>query len=124
MFSPIQITSTGNGHALGHGVEAIPDLEFLMKGFTTGFQQGQIRLAVVHHFWTEIEGHIATDSVRVPVEQFLFLFGHHPVGIVKFQIGDPTHALLVVGDVEKVPEEPLLQFRQIERGREGRQRHW
>ena len=123
MFSPIQITSTDNGHALGHGVEAIPGLEFLLKGFATGFQQGHFRLAIVDHFLTEIERHIATDSVSVPIEQFLFLFGHHPVGMVNFQIGDPTHALLVVGGVEKVPEEPLLQFRRIERGREGLQRH-
>ena len=53
-----------------------------------------IRLAVVDHFLTEIKGQITTNLVSMPIEQFLFLFGHHPVGIVKFQIGDPTHVLL------------------------------
>ena len=35
MFSPIQIAGTGNGHTLGHGVEASLGLEFLLKGFAT-----------------------------------------------------------------------------------------
>ena len=42
MFSPIQIAGTGNGHALGHGVEASLRLEFLLKGLTTSFQQGYV----------------------------------------------------------------------------------
>ena len=108
MFSPVQIAGTGNGHGLGHGVEASLDLEFLLKCLTTGFQQGYIRLAVVYHFLMEIERHVSTNLVTMPTEQFFFLFGHHSVGIVKFQIGDPTHVLFVVGGVKKVKEEPLL----------------
>ena len=95
VFSPIQIAGIGNGHALGHGVEARMGLEFLLKGFATSFQQGHIRLAVVDHFLTKIEGHITMNLVNMPMEQFLFLFGHHPVGIVKFQMGiRPTYCWL------------------------------
>ena len=46
----------------------------------------------------------------MPTGQFVFLFGHHPIGIVKFQIGDPTHVLLVVGGIEQMRKEPLLQL--------------
>ena len=119
MFSPIQIIGTANGHTLGHGVEASLGLEFLLKGFATSFQQGHIRFAVVNHFLTEIKGHITMNLVSMPIEQLLFLFGNHPIGMEKFQIGDPTHVLLVIGGVEQVREEPLLQFSPIERGREA-----
>ena len=91
MFSSIQIAGTGNGHGLGHGVEASLGLEFLPKCLTTGFQQGYIRLAVVDHFLMEIERHVSTNLVTMPTEQFFFPLGHHPVRIVKFQIGDPIH---------------------------------
>ena len=37
MFSPIQIAGTGNGHTLGHGIEASLGLEFLLTGFATRF---------------------------------------------------------------------------------------
>ena len=37
MSSPIQIVGTGNVHTLDHGVEASLGLEFLLKGFATGF---------------------------------------------------------------------------------------
>ena len=34
---PIQIAGTGDGDALGHGVEASLTFKFLLKGFTTRF---------------------------------------------------------------------------------------
>ena len=61
-----------------------------------------------------MEGHIARNLVSVPTGKFLFLFGHHAIGILKFQIGDPAHVLLVVGGIEQMRKEPLLLFRQIE----------
>ena len=56
----------------------------------------------------EIERHDSTDLVTMLTEQFFFPFSYHPVRMVKFQIGDPTHVLLVIGRDEKVREEPLL----------------
>ena len=114
VLAPIQIAGTGDGDALGHGIEASLTFKFLLKGFTNRFQQGHIPLAVVDHFLTEIEGHITTNLVSVPTGQFVFLFGHYAIGIVKFQIGYLTHVLLVVGGIEQMRKEPLLQFRQIE----------
>ena len=38
MLAPIQVTGTGNGDTLGHGVEARLLFEFLLKGFTPRFQ--------------------------------------------------------------------------------------
>ena len=108
VLAPIQITGTGDSDALGHGIEASLTFKFLLKGFTTGFQQGHIGLAVVDHFLVKMEGHIATNLVSVSTGQFLFLFGHHAIGIVKFQIGDSTHVLLVVGGIEQMQKEPLL----------------
>ena len=37
VLPPIQIAGTGDGDALGHGVEASLTFKFLLKGFTTGF---------------------------------------------------------------------------------------
>ena len=37
MFTPTQIAGTGNGHTLGHGIEASLGLEFLLTGFATRF---------------------------------------------------------------------------------------
>ena len=37
VLAPIQIAGTGDGDALGHGVEASLTFKFLLKGFTTGF---------------------------------------------------------------------------------------
>ena len=56
----------------------------------------------------EIKGHIATNLVSVPTGHFLFLFGHHAIGIVKFQLGDLTYVLLVVEGIEQMWKEPLL----------------
>ena len=74
MLAPIQIAGTDDGDALGHGVEASLTFKFLLKGFTTRFQQGDIGLTVVDHFLLEMEGHITTNLVSVPTGQFLFLF--------------------------------------------------
>ena len=101
VLAPIHIAGTGDGDALGHGIEASLPFEFLLKGFTAGFQQCHIRFAIVNHFLTEMEGHVTTDLISMPTGQFLFLFGHHAVGIVKFQIGDSAHILLVVGVLNK-----------------------
>ena len=108
VLAPIQIAGTGDGDAFGHGIEASLPFEFLLKGFTTGFQQSDIRFAVLDHFLTEMEGHITTDLGRMPTSQFVFLFGHHAIGIVKFQIGDAAHVLLVVGGIEQMRKESLL----------------
>ena len=123
VLAPIQIAGTGDGDALGHGIEASLTFKFLLKGFTTGFQQGDIGLSLVDHFLVEMEGHIATNLVSVPTGQFLFLFGHHAIGIVKFQIGDSTHVLFVVRGIEQMRKEPLLQFSQIEGAWKRGQRH-
>lgn len=101
MFSPIQITGTGNGHTFFHRVEAGLGLEFLLKGFAACLQKSDIRFAVVDHFLAKMEGNITTNLVSIPIKQLLFLYGHHPIGIVKCQIGDPTHVLLVIGGVER-----------------------
>ena len=37
VLAPIQIAGTGDGDALGHGIEASLTFKFLLKGFTTGF---------------------------------------------------------------------------------------
>ena len=108
VLAPIQIASTGDRDALGHGIEASLPFKFLLKGFTAGFQQSHIRLAIVNHFLFEMEGHIATDLIRMPTGQFVFLFGHHAVGIIKLQIGDAAHILLVVGGIEQMGKEALL----------------
>ena len=108
MLAPIQIAGTGDGDALGHGIKASLTFKFLLKGFTTRFQQGDIGLTVVDHFLLEMEGHITTNLVSVPTGQFLFLFSHHAIGIVKLQIGDSTHVLLVVGGIVQMRKEPLL----------------
>ena len=118
VLSPIQIAGTGNSDALGHGIEAS-----LTFKFTTGFQQGVIRFAVVDHFLVEMEGEISTNLVTMPTSQFLFLFGHHAVRIVKLQIGDATQVLLMVRGIEEMGKEPLLQFRQVEGGRKRREWH-
>ena len=94
--------------ALDHGIEASLALKFLLKGFTTRFQQGDIGLAVLDHLMLEMKGDITTNLVRVPTGQFLFLFGHHTVRIVKLQIGDPAHVLLMVRGIEQMGKEPLL----------------
>ena len=108
VLAPIQIAGTGDGDAFGHGIETSLPFEFLLKGFTPRFQQSHIRFAVLDHFLLEIKGHIATDLIRVPTSQFVFLSGHHTLGIVKFQIRDPTHVLLVIGGVEQMRKESLL----------------
>ena len=108
VLAPIQIAGTRDGDAFGHGIEASLPFEFLLKGFTPCFQESHIRLAIVNHFLLEIELNITTDLVRVSTGQFVFLFGHHAIGIVKFQIGDAAHILLVVGGIEQMGKEPLL----------------
>ena len=108
VLAPIQIAGTGDSDALGHGIETSLPFKFLLKGFTTGFQQSHIRLAIVNHFLTEMEGHVTTDLIRMPTSQFVFLFYHHAIGIVKFQIGDAAHVLLMIRGVEQVRKEPLL----------------
>ena len=108
VLARIQIAGTGDGDAFGHGIETGLSFKFLLKGFTAGFQQSHIRFAVLDHFLLEIKGHITTDLIRVPTSQFLFLFGHHTLGIVKFQIGDAAHVLLVVGGIEQMRKEALL----------------
>ena len=123
VLAPIQIAGTGDGDALGHGIEASLPFKFLLKGFTTGFQQSHIRLAILNHFLLEIERDITTDLVCMPTGQFVFLFGHHALGIVKFQIGDVAHVLLVVGGVKQVRKEALFQFGQIEGAGKRGQRH-
>ena len=37
VLAPIQIAGTGDGDALGHGIDASLTFKFLLKGFTTGF---------------------------------------------------------------------------------------
>ena len=108
VLAPIQIASTGNSDTLGHGIEASLPFEFLLKGFTTGFQQSYIRLAIVNHFLLKMERNIATDLVRMPTSQLVFLFGHHAIGIVKFQIGDAAYVLLMIRGIEQMRKEPLL----------------
>ena len=49
-----------------------------------------------------------TNLVGVPMGQFLFLFGHHAIGLVKFQIGDLTNVLLVVGGIEQMRKEAFF----------------
>ena len=56
----------------------------------------------------EIKGHIVTNLVGVLMVQFLFLFGHHAIGMVKFQIGDSTNVLLVVGGIEQMRKEAFF----------------
>ena len=56
-------------------------------------------------------------------DQFLSFFGHHAIGIVKFQIGDPTHVLLMIRGVEQMGKNPLLQFCLVEGHGEGGQWH-
>ena len=41
-------------------------------------------------------------------DQFLSFFGHHAIGIVKFQIGDPTHVLLMIRGVEQMGKNPFF----------------
>ena len=48
------------------------------------------------------------NLVSVPTGQSLFLFGHHAIRIVKLQIGDPVHVLLMVRGIEQMGKEPLL----------------
>ena len=108
VLAPIQIAGTGDSDALGHGIEASLRFKFLLKGFRAGFQQSHIRFAVLDHFVFEMEGHITTDLIRVPTGQFVFLFGHHAIGIIKFQIGNSAHVLLVVGGVEQMRKEALF----------------
>ena len=108
VLAPIQIAGTGDGDALGHGIEASLPFKFLLKGFTPRFQESHIRLAIVDHFLFEGKGHVTTDLVRMPTGQFLFLFGHHAIRIVKFQIGDAAHVLLVVRGIEQVRKESLF----------------
>ena len=55
-----------------------------------------------------MEGHVPTDLICMPTGQFVFFFGHHAIGIVKLQIGDATHILLMVGGIEQMGKEPLL----------------
>ena len=38
VLAPIQIAGTGDGHTLGHGIEAGLAFEFLLKSFTTGLE--------------------------------------------------------------------------------------
>ena len=108
VLAPIQIAGTGNGDTLGHEIEASLPFKFLLKGFTTGFQQSHIRLAIIDHFLLEMKGHITTDLIRVPTGQFVFLFGHHTIGIVKFQIGDAAYVLLMIRGIEQVRKESLF----------------
>ena len=108
VLAPIQIADTRDGDALGHGIEASLAFKFLLKGFTTGSQQGDIGLAIVNHFLVGMEGDIATNLVSVPTGQFLFHFGHHAIGIVKLQIGDSANILLMVRGIEQMGKEPLL----------------
>ena len=63
--APIQNAGTGDGDALGHGIEASMTFKFLLKGFTTPFQQGDIGLAELDHFLLEMKGDIATNLVSV-----------------------------------------------------------
>ena len=70
-----------------------------------------------------MKGHITTNLVSVPTGQFVFRFSHHPIGIVKFKVWDPTHVLLVVGGVEQMRKETLLQFCQVECAWKRGQRH-
>jgi len=100
MFAPIQIAGTSNGDTLGHGIEASLAFKFLLKRLTTCFQQGDIRFTVLHHFSVKIKHDVATNLVATPTKQFLLFLGHHTIGIVKFQIGDPAHLLLMVGGIE------------------------
>ena len=72
VLAPIQIAGTGDGDALGHGIEASLALKFLLKGFTSRFQQGDIGLAVLDHFLLEMEGHITTNLVSVPTGPLSF----------------------------------------------------
>ena len=105
---PIQIAGTGNGDALGHGIEASRTLKFLLKRFTTGFQQGDIRFAVVDHFLVEMEGDISTSLVTMPTSQFFFFGGHHAIRIVKLQIGGTAHILLMVSGVDNWGRNPFF----------------
>ena len=70
-----------------------------------------------------MKGDIATNLVSLPTGQFVFLLGHHAIGIVKLQIGDPTHALLMVRGIEQMRKEALLQFGLIEGAWKGREWH-
>ena len=108
VFAPIQIAGAGDSDVPGHGIEASLPFKFLLKGFTTGFQQSHIRFPVLNHFLLEMEGHITTDLVGVPTGQFLLLFGHHAIRNVKSQIGDATHVLLVIGGVEQMRKKSLF----------------
>ena len=108
MLAPIQIASTGDSDALDHGIEASLLFKFLLKGFTPSFQQGHIGFAIVNHFLFEMEGHVPTDLICMPTGQFLFLFGHHAVGIIKLQIGDAAHIPLVIGGIEQMGKEAFL----------------
>ena len=70
--------------------------------------ENHIRLAIIDHFLLEMKGHITTDLIRVPTGQFVFLFGHHTIGIVKFQIGDAAYVLLMIRGIEQVRKESLF----------------
>ena len=72
------------------------------------------------HFLTKIEGHITTDLVSLPMEQILVFFGHHPVGIVKFQIGDPSQVLLVIGGVKQMRKEALSSINSVKLNVDGK----
>ena len=108
VLAPIQIAGTGDGDALGHGIEASLPFEFLLKGFTTGFQQSHIRLAIVNYFLLKSERNIATDLVCMPTSQLVFLLGHHAIGIVNFQIGNAAHVLLMIRGIEQMGKESLF----------------
>ena len=58
----------------------------------------------------------------MPTGQFVFLFGYHPVGIVKFQIGDPTYVLLVVGVLNRCGKNPF--FNSVELKVLGKEAAW
>ena len=83
VLAPIQNAGTGDGNALGHGIEAGLTFKFLLKGFTTPFQQGDIGLVELDLFLLEMKGDIATNLVSMLTGQLLFLIGHHAIGIVK-----------------------------------------
>ena len=74
MLAPIQIAGTGDGDALGHGIKASLTFKFLLKGFTTRFQQGDIGLTVVDHFLLEWKDTLRrTWSVCQQVSSSFFL---------------------------------------------------
>ena len=82
VFAPVEITRTGNSHALFKWVKACIGLKLLHKFLATCFEKDHVRLAIIHHLAMKIKHIVSGHLICMPQFQFFTLLDIHTIRIV------------------------------------------